>query len=125
MSEKYRDLLVWQRAMELVKEIYRVTKTFPKEEVYGLTAQIRRAAIAVPSNIAEGKGRYSTADVNHFLVQARGSLYELETQVLIATDLKYLSEAESKKLLDSSDEVAKLLNGLIRSLREKSSAAGA
>ena len=111
--------------MELVKEIYRVTKTFPKEEVYGLTAQIRRAAIAVPSNIAEGKGRYSTADVNHFLVQARGSLYELETQVLIATDLKYLSEAESKKLLDSSDEVAKLLNGLIRSLREKSSAAGA
>ena len=125
MSEKYRDLLVWQRAMELVKEIYRVTKTFPKEEVYGLTAQIRRAAIAVPSNIAEGKGRYSTADVNHFLVQARGSLYELETQVLIATDLKYLSEAESKKLLDRSDEVAKLLNGLIRSLREKSSAAGA
>jgi len=125
MSEKYRDLLVWQRAMELVKEIYRVTKSFPKEEVYGLTAQIRRAAIAVPSNIAEGKGRYSTADVNHFLVQARGSLYELETQVLIATDLKYLSEAESKKLLDSSDEVAKLLNGLIRSLREKSSAAGA
>jgi len=111
--------------MELVKEIYRVTKTFPKEEVYGLTAQIRRAAIAVPSNIAEGKGRYSTADVNHFLVQARGSLYELETQVLIATDLKYLSEAESKKLLDRSDEVAKLLNGLIRSLREKSSAAGA
>ena len=125
MSEKYRDLLVWQRAMELVKEIYRVTKSFPKEEVYGLTAQIRRAAIAVPSNIAEGKGRYSTADVNHFLVQARGSLYELETQVLIATDLKYLSEAESKKLLDSSDEVARLLNGLIRSLREKSSAAGA
>ena len=125
MSEKYRDLLVWQRAMELVKEIYRATKSFPKEEVYGLTAQIRRAAIAVPSNIAEGKGRYSTADVNHFLVQARGSLYELETQVLIATDLKYLSEAESKKLLDSSDEVAKLLNGLIRSLREKSSAAGA
>ena len=125
MSEKYRDLLVWQRAMELVKEIYRVTKSFPKEEVYGLTAQIRRAAIAIPSNIAEGKGRYSTADVNHFLVQARGSLYELETQVLIATDLKYLSEAESKKLLDSSDEVAKLLNGLIRSLREKSSAAGA
>ena len=125
MSEKYRDLLVWQRAMELVKEIYRVTKTFPKEEVYGLTAQIRRAAIAVPSNIAEGKGRYSTADVNHFLVQARGSLYELETQVLIATDLKYLSEAESKKLLDRSDEVARLLNGLIRSLREKSSAAGA
>ena len=125
MSEKYRDLLVWQRAMELVKEIYRVTKSFPKEEVYGLTAQIRRAAIAIPSNIAEGKGRYSTADVNHFLVQARGSLYELETQVLIATDLKYLSEAESKKLLDRSDEVAKLLNGLIRSLREKSSAAGA
>ena len=125
MSEKYRDLLVWQRAMELVKEIYRVTKSFPKEEVYGLTAQIRRAAIAVSSNIAEGKGRYSTADVNHFLVQARGSLYELETQVLIATDLKYLSEAESKKLLDRSDEVAKLLNGLIRSLREKSSAAGA
>ena len=125
MSEKYRDLLVWQRAMELVKEIYRATKSFPKEEVYGLTAQIRRAAIAVPSNIAEGKGRYSTADVNHFLVQARGSLYELETQVLIATDLKYLSEAESKKLLDSSDEVARLLNGLIRSLREKSSAAGA
>ena len=125
MSEKYKDLLAWQRAMDLVKDTYRTTKGFPKEEVYSLTTQMRRAAVAIPSNIAEGKGRYSTADVNHFLVQARGSLYELETQVLIATDLKYLSEADSKKLLDTSDEVAKLLNGLIRSLREKSSAAGA
>src|SRR5438046_1291316 len=116
MSEKYKDLLVWQKAMDLVKSIYRVTKVFPREEIYSLTSQMRRAAIAVPSNIAEGKGRYSTADVNHFLVQARGSLYELETQILIAADLGYLAQDETRYLLASTAEVAKLLNGLIRSL---------
>ena len=125
MSEKYKDLLVWQKAMDLVKSIYRVTKVFPREEIYSLTSQMRRAAIAVPSNIAEGKGRYSTADVNHFLVQARGSLYELETQILIAADLGYLAQDETRYLLASTEEVAKLLNGLIRSLRQKASAAGA
>ena len=125
MSEKYKDLLVWQRAMGLVKSIYRLTKGFPREEIYALTGQMRRSAISIPSNIAEGKGRYSSADVNHFLVQARGSLYELETQILIATDLSYLDEDGAQELLAATDEVARLLNGLIRSFREKASAAGA
>src|SRR2546423_8251260 len=116
MSEKYKDLVVWQRAMDLVKSIYRVTKGFPREEIYGLTGQMRRSAISIPSNIAEGKGRYSSADVNHFLVQARGALYELETQILIAADLRYCADNDAKQLVAATDEVAKLLNGLTMSL---------
>lgn len=117
MPESYQELLAWQRAMDLVEAVYESTRTFPGDEVYGLTAQIRRAAVSIPSNIAEGKGRFSKADLLHFLVQARGSLYELQTQLLIAQRLKYLDKEHGAALLDSAAETARLLNGLIRKFR--------
>ena len=96
MVQSYRDLVAWNKAMELVTEIYRVTKEFPKEEVFGLMSQLRRAAVSIPSNIAEGKGRLSKGEFRQFLGNARGSLAELETQIIIAQNLNYLDEAESK-----------------------------
>ena len=117
MSETYQELLAWQRAMDLVESVYESTRDFPRDEVYGLTSQIRRAAVSIPSNIAEGKGRFSKADLLHFLVQARGSLYELQTQLLIAQRLKYLDDARGTELLTAASETARLLNGLIRKFR--------
>src|SRR5579864_3631501 len=119
MAESFKDLIVWQRAMRLVKDIYRATESFPKEELYVLTAQLRRAAISIPSNIAEGKGRFSRPDLLHFLMQARGSLYELQTQIMIAADLHYLSESTALNLQRDCDEVARMLNGLVRTFRDK------
>ena len=92
MSSSYRDLRVWQQPMDLAMQVYRLTETFPKHELYGLTGQIRRAAISIPSNIAEGKGRRTDRDFSSFLFRARGSLLELETQVLLARRLEYLQE---------------------------------
>jgi four helix bundle protein len=83
MGESYRQLLAWQKAMQLVTRIYTITKQFPREELYGLTNQLRRAAVSVPSNIAEGQARYSAKEFHHFLSHARGSLVEIETQVMI------------------------------------------
>jgi four helix bundle protein len=117
----YRDLLVWQRAMDLVDAVYRLTRGFDKEEVYGLTSQIRRAAISVPSNIAEGHGRQTQRHFLHFLSIARGSIKELETQVLIARRLGYANEAENSKVLDLSDQVSRLTTGLMNSLRKRES----
>jgi four helix bundle protein len=90
MVQKYRDLVAWNKAMELVTEIYRVTHNFPKEELFGLMSQLRRAAVSIPSNIAEGKGRLSKGEFRQFLGNARGSLAEVETQILIAQNLSYL-----------------------------------
>jgi four helix bundle protein len=84
MGRSYRDLVVWQKSMQLVTDIYRITKAFPKEEIYGLTSQIRRAAVSIPSNIAEGQGRRTSSEFHQFLGHARGSIMELETQILIA-----------------------------------------
>lgn len=112
----YRDLMAWQKARRLVKRIYEVTSGFPKEEVFGLTQQIRRGAISVPCNIAEGYGRGSRKDYVRFLQMARASLYEVQTQLLLAQDLGYLSE---NQVADTSQDViacAQLLHGLIRSL---------
>src|SRR5689334_5723692 len=106
--ENFRDLIVWQKAVDLVLEIYRATNNFPRQEQYVLTAQIRRAVISIPGNIAEGRGRFSRADFLHFLMQARGSLFELETQLLIAQRLGYLSEQEHASVLSRCAEVAKL-----------------
>ncbi len=92
MSESYRDLRVWQRSMDLVCTVYSETRDFPKEELYGLVSQMRRAAVSIPSNIAEGKGRLTDRDRSHFFCQARGSLHELETQITIARRLSYISE---------------------------------
>ena len=108
----HRDLLVWQKSMALVTDIYRVTQTFPKNELYGLTNQIRRAAVSVPSNLAEGHGRTSRKEFHHFIGQARGSLTEVETQLEIARNLNYLQADEAKELLERASEVARMLNGL-------------
>jgi four helix bundle protein len=112
----YSDLIVWQKAMDLVTELYRATEPFPQHEMFGLTNQLRRAAVSIPSNIAEGQGRGTTKDFLHFLYVARGSLQEAETQVLIASRLSYVGDACRDSLLARSTEVSRILNGLINSL---------
>jgi four helix bundle protein len=112
----YSELIAWQKAMDLVEGIYSATKQFPKEEIYGLTSQIRRAAVSVPSNIAEGQGRKSTNEFLHHLSIAYGSLREVETQVLIAERLHYLGREGISHLLELSAEVGRLINGLSHSL---------
>jgi four helix bundle protein len=112
----YRDLIAWQQARALVKATYMATKAFPKEEVYGLTQQIRRAAVSVPSNIAEGYKRGSRRDYVHFLRTARGSLYELQTQLILCQDLGYLDPSPNHPLCDLTERCSKLLHGLIKSL---------
>jgi four helix bundle protein len=119
MAHSYRDLVVWQCAMELVTEVCLATKALPKDELYGLTNQLRRAAVSIPSNIAEGQGRATKRDFRHLLKVARGSLLELETQVLIAEKLTYLNPASTAQILTRSGRVLRLLNGLVASLRER------
>ncbi len=119
--QSYRDLIVWKKSMTLVLDIYHSTQAFPKPETYGLVAQLRRAAVSVPSNIAEGQARLSTAEFKQSLGHARGSLMEVETYILLARELGYLERDSSDNLLSSSAEVGKILNGLLNSLvRERS-----
>ena len=108
----HRDLIAWQKAMLLVTEIYHHTRSFPKDELYGLTSQIRRSAVSVPSNLAEGHGRMSRREFHQFIGHARGSLVELETQLEIARNLEYLAEKDASSLLERASEIARLLNGL-------------
>jgi len=117
MTESYRNLIAWQKAKDLALDIYRCTQKFPKGETYGLTSQMRRAAVSVPSNIAEGKGRRSRKDFAHFLYQARGSLLELETQLSIARDLEYLDAPTFNNTLGKAEEVGRILNGLLTHLQ--------
>jgi four helix bundle protein len=117
VKRKHHGLLVWQEAMELVQDIYTATACFPKEEVYALTSQMRRAAVSVPSNIAEGAARTGQKEFLQFLSIARGSLSELETQILISDKLGYLSV--KKILLERVDKVFGLLGGLISSLKKE------
>ena len=117
MSNSYRDLRVWQCAMRLVIRVYDATQDFPKHELYGLVNQMRRAAVSIPSNIAEGKGRLTDRDRAHFFSQARGSLLELETQILIAQELTFIGESDSRRLLEMSAEVGRMLNALMCSIR--------
>ena len=112
----YRELIAWQRAMDLAAAIYRATEAFPKAEEYGLKTQLRRAAVSVPSNIAEGQGRQTTGEFIQFLGHARGSLLEIETQVLLADRLGFFSEAKTEELLRFCTADARVLNGLITSL---------
>jgi four helix bundle protein len=114
MKQDFRKLVVWQKAIALVTEIYRTTQSFPGDERFGLTAQLRRAAVSVPSNIAEGQGRLSKGEFRQFLGHAKGSLCEVETQLVIANNLGYLPHPEP--LLENLHEVARLLNGLLNSL---------
>lgn len=108
----HRSLVAWQRAMELVTEIYRVTGTFPKHELYGLVSQLRRAAVSVPSNLAEGYGRNSRNEFHHFIGQARGSLAEVETQIEIARNLGYVSAEMCSGMLAKVAGVGRVLTGL-------------
>ena len=117
MGASYRDLRVWQLAMQLVVEVYALTRAFPKEEIYGLTSQMRRSAVSVPSNIAEGKGRSTDRDRALFFCHARGSLLELETQILIAQELEYVATLEADRLMANSAQLGRMLNALIQSLK--------
>jgi len=117
MSSTFRDLIVWQKSKALARKIYSLTKNFPKEEVFGLTSQIRRAAVSIPANIAEGKGRGTQKDFCHFLVQARGSLFEVETLAELASDLVYLPAPDQKQIQEDCDEIGRMLNGLINSTK--------
>jgi four helix bundle protein len=114
--QSYRDLIVWKKAMSLVLDVYRNTQAFPKTETYGLVSQLRRAAVSVPSNIAEGQARLSPSEFKQSLGRARGSLMEVETYVLLAQELAYLERDQSENLLASSAEVGRILNGLLNSL---------
>ncbi|MEZ6153392.1 MAG: four helix bundle protein [Pirellulaceae bacterium] len=114
--QSYKDLIVWQRAMELVTQIYKETKSFPKEEMYGLTSQLRRAAVSIPSNIAEGHARKGTAEFRNFLSIARGSLAEVETQLLISLNLNYLDQTRLAQLMAIQIEVNKMVNALMQKL---------
>jgi four helix bundle protein len=115
----YQQLIAWQKAIALVTEIYSATKSFPSDEIYGLTSQLRRAAVSVPSNIAEGQGRATRGEFVQFLCHARGSLYEVETRIAIATSLRYIAVAGRDRLLDRTTELGRILNGLIASLQKK------
>jgi four helix bundle protein len=118
-SVNYQDLIAWQKSMDLVEAVYRVTAEFPRTEIYGLRAQLRRAAISIPSNFAEGEGRRSKREFYHFLTIAHGSIRELETQTLIAERLSYITPDTRAQVLRASSEVGRLLTGLSNSLRNR------
>lgn len=114
----YRDLAVWQEAMELVTEVYAMTQAFPSEERFGLSSQLRRSAVSVPSNVAEGWGRGQTNEYLQHLRYAQGSLREAETQVLIAERVGYVDASSAAPILERADRLSRMLRGLIRSLRQ-------
>lgn len=116
--KKFKNLKVWQKGIELVKNIYKSSRKFPKEELYGLTSQMRRSAISVPSNIAEGSGRGTDKDFNRFLDIALGSSFELETQLIIAHELEFLSNESFNNLNKELDEEQKMIVGLQKSLKK-------
>ncbi len=116
-GQSFKDLGVWQKSMDLAIDIYKIVKLLPKEELYVLSDQMRRAAISIPSNISEGQQRYSNRDFKHFLLIAKGSLGELETQIMICERLDYLKKEQTQKLYNQCIEIGKMLNGLINSMQ--------
>jgi four helix bundle protein len=114
--KSYKDLIVWQRGMDLVEAVYQITKKLPASEQWGLTSQMRRAAVSVPSNIAEGYGRHATGEYRHHLSIARASLLELETHVLLCERLGYLKDVDSKPIVSEIDDISKMLASLIAKL---------
>ncbi len=125
MTGSFQELRVWQNGMRLSLEIYRATKGFPKDELYGLTSQLRRAAISVPNNIAEGKGYKSNKDLLRFLYMARGSCLEVQSELIIAGQLEYLSKDAAQKLLDDAAVVGRELNAMIAVFERRVSAKAA
>ncbi len=113
----YKDLLVWQKSIQLVTEVYRLSKTLPKEEVYGLVSQMQRAAVSIPSNIAEGHDRNSDKEFSQFLCIARGSLAELETQLIIAKNLDYINQEQMTYISNNCYEIGKMINGLLKRIK--------
>lgn len=113
---QYRELKVWNKSMDLTVEVYTLTQLLPKDELYGLTSQIRRAAVSIPSNIAEGAGRKSTRDYIHFLKIAYGSLNELETQLILCCKLHYLESSSIEKAMQMSSEIGRMVNAMIQKL---------
>ena len=119
MGESFRDLIVWQKAMAFVTDVYLATDAFPAREMYGITNQIRRAAVAIPSDIAEGQGRISKKEYLQMLSRARGSCYEVQTQLEISRNLKFLSPEAFTDLDAKAAEVGRLLNGLMKNIRRQ------
>jgi len=117
MIKSFKDLFIWQKSMVLVTSIYTITKGFPPSEIYGLTSQLRRSAVSIPSNIAEGYGRNSTNDYKRFLQMAVGSLYELQTQIEIAFNLQYIQEQKYIEMTSISVELDKMLYSIIQKIK--------
>ncbi|MFC2091709.1 four helix bundle protein [Elusimicrobiota bacterium] len=117
--KSYEDLEIWQRSMDLVEKIYHFSKSFPKEEVYGLTSQIRRAAISIPSNISEGFARYHNKEYRHFLYIALGSCAELSTQILIAERLRYMNKPDADLIVKEISEISKMTMNLIKKINAR------
>lgn len=115
----FRDLLVWQKSMALVTEVYRASASFPSDERFGLTSQLRRCAVSIPSNIAEGFGRDTTNDYLRFLGIAKGSLYEAQTQIEIGRNLQFIEESRFSILLEQAREIERMLTSMIRKLKDK------
>jgi four helix bundle protein len=119
MEEKiksFKDLRIWKKGIEIVSDIYILTKNFPKEELFSLTSQLRRSAISIPSNIAEGFKRFYNKEYKQFLFIALGSCAELETQIIIAKKLKYINENEEEKLVEKLDHICRMTSSLIKKL---------
>jgi four helix bundle protein len=115
----YQNLIAWQKSISLVTDIYRITMQFPKHETYGLVSQLRRASVSIASNIAEGHGRATPAEFAQFLCQARGSLCEVETQIVIARELAYIDRHQDLSFTSRTHELGRVLNGLIGSIQRK------
>ncbi|MCA1599468.1 MAG: four helix bundle protein [Chloroflexi bacterium] len=116
-GQNYRDLIVWQKAMDLVAQVYQVTRDWPRDELYGLTNQVRRAVVSVPANVAEGQGRGNQKEFGRYLAIAVGSLYEVQTHLLISQRLGYSDKADIDVAIRCTDDVGRLLHGLMRSLK--------
>jgi four helix bundle protein len=116
-TRRFRDLHVWQRSMGLAGQVYKLTEGFPRCEQFGLVSQIRRAAVAVPSNIAEGRGRTGDKSFAFFLSQARGSLYELQTQIELAGDLGFVGKESIQPVMTEAEEIASMIHGLLATLQ--------
>lgn len=117
MGQSYRDLFAWQKAMRFVIEIYKITRSFPQEETFGLAAQLRRTAVIIPTSIADGQARYSPHEFFSYLGRARGALVEVETELILCAELDYLTTEQSENLLGMAAEVGKILNGLVSAIR--------
>lgn len=118
-TASFKDLIVWQKSILLVKQVYKLTSIFPTEEKFGLISQLRRAAVSIPSNIAEGQARRTTGDFVHFVSNAEGSVAEVETQLIIAVELSFCSQAQADTCLSLLIEIRKMLNALRRTLEAK------